>query len=228
MAAKGFLPDTDAGLLAWSSNFLELITATPTAFGLVAADATAYGLVHTSYATALAACEPGVRNRTAVAAKNSARAALRNSARFLAKRVEGMASVTDAQKIELGLNVRAQPVSAPPPAIAPDLDVMSVIANLVKVRIHDATTTLRRKPAGVLGANVFSYVGPTPPAETSAWKFEGGTTRTTIDIAFDAELAPGTKVWITAQWFNRKAITGPACSPAGAVLQFGGNLPLAA
>src|SRR3954464_13225947 len=55
MAGSGFLPDTDAGLLAWSLNFKTLITATPTAFGLTSALATSYGTLHDAYASALAA-----------------------------------------------------------------------------------------------------------------------------------------------------------------------------
>jgi hypothetical protein len=35
----GFLPNTDARLLAWSLNFNTLITATPTAYGLTTAQA---------------------------------------------------------------------------------------------------------------------------------------------------------------------------------------------
>ena len=113
--ANSFLPDKDAALLAWSLNFSTLITATPTAYGLVAADATAYAALHTAFATAMAACDPGVRNKAAVADKNDARTALKDSARLLAKRVAGTPSVTDAQKFELGLNVPATPTPIPAP-----------------------------------------------------------------------------------------------------------------
>src|SRR4051794_9849146 len=40
--AKDFLPTKDDALLAWSVAFAEKITATPTSFGLSAAQATAY------------------------------------------------------------------------------------------------------------------------------------------------------------------------------------------
>ena len=86
---RQFLPTSDAALLAWSLNFNTLITATPTAYGLTAALATAYGTLHTGYATALAACEPPQRTKSAVAAKNLARTNLKNDARLLAKLVDG-------------------------------------------------------------------------------------------------------------------------------------------
>src|SRR5260221_10987595 len=84
---KGFLPNTDAALLAWSLNFSTRITAGPVPLGLTALQATAYAALHTSYATALAACDPGERSKSLVAAKNTARLALKTSARLLAKLV---------------------------------------------------------------------------------------------------------------------------------------------
>src|SRR4051812_434654 len=116
---SGFLPNKDSALLAWSLNFSTLITATPTAYGLVAGDATAYAALHSAFATALAACDPGQRSKSLVAAKNTARDNLKTSARLLAKRVEGTATVTNAQKIDLGLNVRATPTPIPAPSDAP-------------------------------------------------------------------------------------------------------------
>src|SRR5436190_21193798 len=134
-----FLPNKDSLLLAWSLNFSTRITATPTAYGLVAGDATAYATLHTAFGTALAAVDPGERSKSLVAAKNTARAALKNSARLLAKRVEGTATVTDAQKLDLGLNVRATPTPIPPPAYAPGIAILATIANTVKLRLFDAT-----------------------------------------------------------------------------------------
>jgi hypothetical protein len=226
--ANSFLPDTDAGLLAWSLNFSTLITTQPTNYGLTATDASASAALHASYADALAACDPGVRNKTQVAAKNTARTALKNSARLLAKRVEGTATVTDAQKIELGLNVRAMPTPIPPPAFAPALDIVSVSGRTVRIRLHDLTDAARRgKPAGVAGATVFSYVGATAPAELSDWKFEGNTTRTTVDVLFPETVAPGAVVWLTAFWRNERDQAGPSCPPVSTNIQFGAP-PMAA
>src|SRR5690242_16315864 len=102
MAGSGFLPDTDAGLLAWSANFKSLITATPTAFGLTTSLATSYGALHDAYASALAAADPAVRTKGSVAAKNTARTNLKADARLLDRLVQGTASVTAAQKLSLG------------------------------------------------------------------------------------------------------------------------------
>src|SRR4051812_47735891 len=119
-----FLPNKDAALLAWSLNFTSKIGATPLVFGLTAPLATAYQALHDSFASAMENCDPDERNKVATATKNDARFALKNNARLLAKLVDGTASVTDPQKLELGLTVKAQPSPQPVPANAPGVGVV--------------------------------------------------------------------------------------------------------
>ena len=218
-----FLPSSDAGLLAWSLNFKTQITATPTAFGLTAAQATAYGALHDAYATALAVTsDPATRTRPAIATKDSARTSLKNNARLLSKIVQATATVTNAQKFSLGLNVRTSPSPVPAPSDAPVLEVASVVAWTASIRLHDASSATKRgRPAGVNGAAVFSYVGATAPTDLNDWHFEGNTGKTTVNISFSNALAPGAKVWLTAFWFNARKESGPACTPVGANLPGG-------
>lgn len=221
-------PSSDGGLLAWSANFLALITDTPTAFGLVAGDAAAYGLVHDVWAAALAACDPAQRNKTATVAKNAARANLKNAAILLANKVYSTSTVSDAQKVELGIPPRSAPTTVPVPASAPVMEVISVSDWTVRMRLRAAGGVSRGKLPGTAGASVFSYVGPTPPTDIASWKFEGNCGRVTrIDVAFDNALAPGTKVWLCAFWFNGRKQSGPACTPVSANLP-GGGVSLAA
>jgi hypothetical protein len=228
MAGTSFFPSTDAALLAWSLNLSTLITATPTAYGLTTTQATAYAGLHAAYGTALAACDPAMRNKSAVATKNGAKINLKYNARLLANLVYGTGTVTNAQKLALGLTVRAMPSPVPVPGSAPGLDVISVSAWTVKIKLHDSTSSAKRgKPPGVTGASVFSFVGATAPSDMGAWKFEGNTGRTKIDVAFDNTNAPGTKVWLSAFWFNPSKQSGPACSPVSANLP-GGSVSMAA
>lgn len=221
-------PPADDALLAWSVNFRDLITANPTAYNLVAGDATAYAVVHTSYATALAACDPAQRNKTATAAKNAARTVLKNAATLLANKVYAGASVTDAQKIELGIPPRATPTVNPTPDTAPVLQVISSSAWTVRMRLRDANGDGRGKPPGVIGASVFSYVGANPPTDISQYKFEGNTGRVNkIDVQFSDALPAGTRVWLTAFWFNGRKASGPMCAAIGTNLP-GGSVSMAA
>ena len=222
------LPRTDNGLLSWSLNFSTKITATPTTFGLTAAQATAYATVHANYAAALAASDPTLRNRSSTAAKNMARAALKLAAEQSVSLVNGTPSVTNAMKISLGINVRAVPTPIPAPSAAPGLDVVSVSAWTVKIKLHDATSSAKRgKPAGTSGASVFSFVGAAAPADLGSWQFEGNTGRTSVDVVFANTNPPGAKVWLTAFWFNGRKQSGPSSTPVGANLP-GGSVSMAA
>jgi len=219
---NGFLSLSDAGLLAWTVNFNTLINADPTAYGLTVEQAAEYATLSDAYASAYqTAVDPGTRTRGKVQAKNTAKAALKDRARLLAKVIEGQVGVTDEQKIDLGLNVRKAPAPIPPPETAPDIDIVSVSGRRVKIRLHNADNTKRAKPAGVAGASVFSFVGEAPPSDTAAWKFEGNTTRTVVDVDIDPSAQPGAKVWFTAFWFNPRAQSGPAANPVATNVQFG-------
>jgi hypothetical protein len=215
-------PPSDPGLLAWSQNFLDLITATPTAYNLVAGDATSYLAVHTAYADALAACDPPQRNKTAVVAKNLARTALKQAATLLANKVYAGASVTDAQKTQLGIPPRQSPSPIPAPTTAPVIEIISSTAWTVRIRLRDANGANRGKPAGTQGASIFSFIGPAAPTDLGQWKFEGSTGRVTkIDVAFPSDLPGGTKVWFTSFWFNGRKQSGPPTAPIGTNLPGG-------
>lgn len=217
-----FLPRTDAALLAWANNFLAVAQAAPATYGLTAAQCTDFGTLVTAYAAALAACDPGIRNKAATVTKKQARVDLEQSARLLAMLVQAQASVTDAQKIKLGLNVRAMPTRRPVPDTEPGLRVVSVFGQTVKIRLFDKMAGRRGKPPGVIGASVFTYVGPVAPQNIAEWAFRGNWGTTSIDVAFASDLPPGTLVWFTACWFNGRKQSGPACAPVYTHLAGGG------
>lgn len=226
--SSGFLPRSDLGLQQWSATFLAGIQPAPIPLGLTAALVTAYQGYHNTYSTALAACDPAIRTKAATASKNQARANLKLDAKLLANIIEGQAGVTDAQKIALGLNVRAHPSPTPIPSDPPVIEVIKVTGWSVEARLHDVSTGKKRgKPNGVIGASLFSFTGESAPTDIAGWKFEGNTGKTLVTINFPSTLAAGTKVWISAFWFNGAKKSGPACPPVSTNLQ-GGSVAMAA
>ena len=93
---------------------------------------------------------------------------------------------------------------------------MSTVGNSATIRLLDSrdTNPPRKNPNLLWGATVFSHVGETAPTTENDWTYEGNTSKTTLTVQFPQALPPGTKVWFTAVWYNRKAETGP---PAAAV-----------
>jgi hypothetical protein len=222
------LPPTDTGLLAWSVNFSTLISATPTAYGLTSAQATAYAAVSTAYSTALAACDKSIRTKGAVVTKNQAKANLKLAANQTASLINGTPSVTVSQKVTLGIPPRATPTPIPAPSAPPVLNVASMNAYTLKIKLTDSTSSAKRgKPPGVSGASVFSFIGATPPNDMGSWTFEGNTGKSSVDVVFPNTTAAGARVWLTAFWFNGRKQSGPACAPVSTILP-GGSVSMAA
>lgn len=228
--SNSYPPSREAELVTWSVNFKTKITATSTTFGLTAGQATTYGTLHDAFVTAYTvANNPLTRSPMNVATKNVAKATLVAQIRLLGGIVQRFPGATNPIRIDLGLPERdLVPTPIPPPANAPQVVVKSTSGRTVSIRLIDIDNPTRRgKPAGVSGASVFSFVGATPPVELTAWKFEGNTGRTTVDVVFPGAVADGAKVWLTAFWFNPRKASGPACDPISANLP-GGSLSQAA
>jgi hypothetical protein len=226
--STNFLPTRDALLLDWSSNFNTKITASPTTYGLTAAQATAYGTLNTAFSSAYTtATAPSTRTRGTVAAKNAARATLKANARLLARIVQATASVTAQQKIDLGLTPRdVIPSPINPPTEAPVIEIVAALGRTIKLNLRTVGSDRRGKPNGVQGASLFSFVGAAAPADLSDWMFEGSTTRTSFDVEFAPTIPAGSQVWLTAFWFNPRSQSGPACTPINAYIA--GGVALAA
>jgi hypothetical protein len=224
-------PNREADLVTWTQNFSTLISATPTVFGLTAPMALAYATLSGNFVTSYnVANAESTRTRVTVADKNAKKATMLASARSLIRTIQGTASVTPAQKIELGINPRdIVPSPIPAPANPPLLQIVSAIGRTVKIRLKDSVSTDRRgRPPGAAGATVFSFVGPTAPSDPSEYHFEGNTSLTVVDILFPDDTPSGAQVWITAFWRNARGISGPACTPVGTNLPGGAALPEAA
>jgi hypothetical protein len=218
------IPTKDTLLVPYSTNWNTRITATPSAFNLLPAQATAYTALHDPYLAAFAAMSVlGSRSQSLVSAKDAAKASLLFYARELYTFVAASGNVSDANKNLLGVRVRSMPVPIGPPTVKPAVDGVSVNGQLVRVRLHDAAGEGKRtKPAGVKQAAVYSFTGPVAPNDPSLFKWEGVTGKSVFDVLFPSSAVPGTVVWITAQWLNERGQTGPASTPISATIGFGG------
>lgn len=219
-----FQPSREADLLAWSVNFSAKITATPTAYGLTSIQAGGYAALHTAFANAYAtATNPNTNSKQSTAAKDQAKATLltaRNGAKELVRVVQAFPTITNAQRVELGLRIPdASPTPIPPPTSVPEFSIVSTMGRTVRVRLRDIDNPDRRgKPVGVVGATVLLFVGetptsPVPPADPSAWVFLVNTSKTIVDLDIPASVPAGAKLWLTAFWFNNRKQASPAATP---------------
>lgn len=224
-----WMPTTDLGLQAFADNFSAKVTLAPTVYGLTVANALSLGVSLNSYSTSLATQgNPATRTTVTTNEKNVRKEALTAELRAFARVVQACLTVTDAQRISLGLPVRdTEPTPVPAPAVSPQMVLVSVTGHTVRVRLRNAQSPdSTARPANVAGAMVFSYVGATPPTNVDAWAFVANISKTTVDVNFEPEVASGATVWILASWFNSKMQTSPAASPITATL--GGGYAMSA
>ena len=224
------IPTKDTLLVAWGQNFDEKVTLNPSTYALTAAQATSFHAAYQSFLTAFnavaSAREAGSRSKLLTATKDAAKASLLRIGRELYGYVQDSTSVSAANKLDVGVNPRDRlPSPVPPPATAPDVDVVSVAGNVAVIRLHAAGQPARRgRPPGVDGAAVFSYVGAAAPTAETDWRYEGITGQTTVRIAFPPATPPGAKVWFTARWFNARKQNGPAATAVGTNIPGGGAM----
>jgi hypothetical protein len=164
-------PNRDADLATYVAAVAAKLTASPTTYALAPADAAQFATASTAFVNAYAAAiDPATRTKAAVSQKDVARANILRLLRADAKRIQASPAVTMAAKLDLGLPIHdAKPTPVPLPAVAPQLVIVSAVANTVRIRLEDAAVPSRRgKPHFVAGAAVYSFVGDAPPASLSA------------------------------------------------------------
>jgi len=209
-------PDKDQDLDVWGTNFDVRITATPTAFGITAGDATAFHTLRLDFTTRLAtSLDPTTRTKGTVAAKNTSKRALVAKARSLIKLITAFPPLTPTQRADLGLNAKdVTPTPVPPPATKPMLSVDPDGT----LRIVDETMPDRRgKPSGVNGAVVFAKVDGPPPTTVDDAKFSALATRNRIPLALPSG-SNGKTLYVLARWYNERGELGPVSAVASTTI----------
>jgi hypothetical protein len=217
------VPTKDSQLVNYAATFASIVSAAPTVYNTTAAAALVLTNAATAFSAAYAAQQAdGAQSKTLTAAKNSARLALLNSIRPIYGACSASATLSDAQKVALGVSIRRLPAPQPAPTTQPVVSIVSVLGRTVQLRLRDSATPHRvGKPVNVSSATILSFVGATPPASIGQWKFEGNATKTVVDVTFPDTVAPGTLVWFAAFWSNGKDQSGPVSDPISTYLQYG-------
>jgi hypothetical protein len=217
-----YLPKTDGGLRDWTRNFSNLITANPSTYGLMASDAAAIAGVVDAYAEALTrATDPTTKTQGAVAAKDSAKAAMVAVVRRYAQVIKMNDGVTNEEKIDLGLNIDdTQPSPVPAPTTQPICSIVGATPLQHTLRFADsATPTKRAKPEGVVGLELYYFIGENPPVSPDAptpagtsTKFYGLATREPFAVKLNAADV-GQMITYYCRWVTRTGRTGPWSTP---------------
>lgn len=208
VAQPSYVPIRDTDLNTWSINFTTLITANPTLYGLLAADAVTISNVvlpwNAAYATAV---NPGTRTPTSVNAKNTARSQMLAVVRPYSMQIRNNAGVSDDDKIALGLNV---PSSArtpiPVPATSPLCSIMAATPGGFTVRFQDpnSPSTTRSKPFGARNVQFNIGYGLVPVVDPALTALAVNVTTQPFFLPTDPAMA-GKVATLFCRWVGRVA-----------------------
>src|SRR5688572_24778343 len=116
MGKSFYLTSSYSQLRNASQVFSDLINAAATSYGLNALQAAAYQTLNDSYSAKFVLADaPETRTKATILDRNNAAVLLKANASMLAKIIEATPTVTDGQKANLGLSVRATPGPSPAP-----------------------------------------------------------------------------------------------------------------
>ncbi|MEO6435544.1 MAG: hypothetical protein ABIP55_07250 [Tepidisphaeraceae bacterium] len=222
------IPTKDALLVPWANNFSARVSVAGNPYSVSAAQAAEMSsrtaAFVASYNALMDARADGTKAESQTADKDTKKSALLELGRELYAFIAANTSISDADKILVGVHVRGDKNSAvPAPTARPGMDLVSAIARTVTVNIHDiASSTKRRKADGAIFAFVYSFVGENYPTDPTLWQFRGAATKSTYEIVFPDSVASGAQVWICAAWVNRRGETGPVSVPITTNVQGGG------
>jgi hypothetical protein len=220
-----YMPAKQAEQVQWARNFSTLLNAAGANYGTTPAQAVAFSAVFGNAQLAFnQAQDPTTRTKAAVQLKNDTLKAMKAMAADLVSIIQGTSTVTNEQKVLLGITVRKdRPSPRPAPGTEPYLTVEQVKQRNVLIGLQ-GTKDKRSKAVGAVSANVFKYVGPTAPFDIKDWTFVATTTKSQLEIPFGPS-ATGDTVWITAFWVGSRGESGPASKPVSVNLPAGGALP---
>ena len=225
--ANDFPPRKDSELFTMAANAATLITATPSAYGLVAGQATTLSGLSATYDSAYnLAVHPLTRTPTNIEAKNAAKKALVQNLRDLNRYVQANKTVSDQKKMEIGFPVYAQRTPIPVPSDAPVVKSVVTVGRKTKMAIRGMEGERRGKPTGVQGALIVSYAGEVPPTDLGLWKIEGLSTRTDFEITWGPNVPANSPLWVSAAWYSPRGQAGPVCTPIA--ISLGATIPASA
>jgi hypothetical protein len=214
-ALAPYIPAKDAQLAIWAANFSSLITASPATYGLTSGDASAIASVETAWAADYsAATNNSTRTPQSVAAKNSARVSLLATCRPYAQTITLNAGVSSAAKIALGLNPRTstpQPITTPTTNPALSISQAMALQHVVRYRDSIASPSVKAKPYGVIGVQIFATASATPITDPTQLTFQRSATKSPVVISWPS-LSKGMQAYYSARWQTRTGLVG-AYSP---------------
>jgi hypothetical protein len=223
MNKSSYVPRPDAEFNAWQSQFATILSENMAFWPVDGALLSAFFDASSAWDAAYDAHV--VARQTAEAAtktKDTARVGLEQALRPLVRQIQSLTEVTNADRKNLGITVRAPGGGATPaPSTAPLVRLVRNGRLTQDLSISDpATPTRKAKPKGVIGAEVWVALvdsGGEVPKDPSAYRYQSLTTRCFVRATFTLPERGKTAAYML-RWVSSRGDHGPWSEPASATV----------
>jgi hypothetical protein len=208
---KDYIPGPDAEFDKFLGIFVAAIVANKDAFGLTDADVKPLVDGKNNWDTDLQAdTDAEAAADKAKTQKNKTRADIEGIVRSVTKKLNGHPQADNALRAKAGLPAHDETRSPRGvPTTRPLVRLESSGRWMITVHfVDELTPTKLAKPEGVQGAQIWVFVGDTPPADPEAFRFLYLDTRTPY-VHTHAAADAGKTVFYAARWANAKGEVGP-------------------
>jgi len=215
-----YIPASDAEFNAWQANFVNYANLNLANLGLVILDLTSIFSAQAAWTPSLTAHIAAQANaQSARATKDANRTALEVLIRALVRRLQASPSVSDAEREALGITVPdTGATAAATPTTRPicQVDTAQRLQHTIDFT-DESTPTRKAKPAGVLGAEIWVKIGPTPPVDPGELTFLAVDTRSPYTRDYPGSEG-GKQAHYMLRWVNTRGETGPWSETATATI----------
>lgn len=196
-----------ADFAVWCDNFSTKLTAVPANYGLIAGDAVIVAAVAGPFAAAYAISSiPVTRTSATIATTNAARSAAEAVIRPYATRISGNPTVDDADKLIIGVTVRATGrTPIPAPTDAPTISVIAQIPLSAKFEYATPGFVGKSKPDGAISVEVRQSIGVVAATDPDQCTHVSDFTKSPFNLAYDA----GSQGKISTLFARFKTRSGP-------------------
>jgi hypothetical protein len=206
-----YMPDSDGDFSSWLSQFVDYANLHKDDWNLDPGETTPLAALRSEFEDARNQNDNlQAQARAARSTKDAARAHSEEFIRPLVARLQTNASVTDAQRLALGITVRStsrSPTAAPSTKPVATVDTTQRLQHTIAF-VDELTPTSRAKPDGAMGCEIWVKVDGPPPADPSELQYLATDTRSPYLAEFDGAKA-GKIAYYMLRWVSTRGEKGP-------------------
>lgn len=211
-ALAPYIPAQDTLFNSWINNFSTLLTAAPATYGVTPGDAAAVAAVTLTWDNAYAlVTSPSTKTPDAVSAKDTARINATATVRPYAQNISLNAGVESSDKIALGINPRTSvPIPITNPTTYPLITISQALAltHILHYRDQIASPTVKAKPYGVIGMQLFAKASTTVITDPTLLAFLQTATKSPLMQGWGSGDV-GKQAYYAGRWATRTGLVGP-------------------